>query len=163
TDRNGNANAAWSFDGISNYMVAAGDGLPIGNAERTVTMWVDMADQHGQWGITSWGNGDCTGLMFGLGYQGSTTFWGGCDDIQSAPTFPTATWTFVAVVFTQTNNIELWTNTTSQTFQLGTDLATNASQLFVGGETITNDVGNFRNYFAGAIDNLRIYNRALTD
>lgn len=32
----------------------------------------------------------------------------------------------------------------------------------MGGETI-NNVGSFRNYFPGALDDIRIYDRALTD
>lgn len=162
-DRAGNADSAFSFDGVAAYMVAAGDGLPINNDARTLTAWVNMADQHGQWGFLHWGTGDCSSLMFGLGYEGGTTFWGGCNDYVAPSTFATSAWTFVAVVFTPTNGISLFTNGTKDSTILGADLATNASQLFVGAETTSNDVNDFRNFFAGAIDSVRIYDRALSD
>ncbi len=44
TDRNGNANSAYFFDGASANMVASGAGLPIGNGARTMTAWVNSSD-----------------------------------------------------------------------------------------------------------------------
>ncbi len=162
-DRNGVANAAYSFDGNKNYMVAPNAGLPTGNAPRTVTMWLDMADQHAQWAIVQFGTGDCTAREFGVGYQGSTSFWSGCNDVQSGMKFLTGKWTFIAVVFTPPTTLKIWTDTAVKTATVGTKLDTGAGQLFVGAETTQNDVNMFRNHYKGAIDELRIYDHALTD
>jgi len=158
-DRNGQADSAYSFsDGT--WIQAAGDALPIGNDSRTLTAWVNLQDDHGQWGIISWGTGDCTGLMWGLGYQGSATFWGGCNDWQSGTYIPTDTWTWVAVRFTAPNHVTIRVNDTDMSADIGY-ADTQASNLWIGGETTDN--ADFRNYFHGSLDSIRIYNRALTD
>ncbi len=162
-DRFGTANAAYFFDGNKNYMVAPNAGLPVGTVERTMTMWINMADQHAQWSIVQFGTGDCTGGEFALGYQGSTSFWSGCNDAKSGMTFSTGTWTFVAVVFTPPTSLKIWTNTAVKSVTVGTKLNTGAGQLFVGAETTQNDVNGFRNHYKGAVDSLRIYDHALTD
>ena len=161
-DRNGTANSAYAFDG-SSWIEAAGDSLPIGNSSRTLTMWLKPNPSVPLWGIVYWGQNDCTGNMWGLGYEGSATFWGGCNDFESGLTIPAdGTWTFVAVSFAAPNHIHIRVNGAYADQDLGAP-ATPASKLWIGGETTTNDSGNFRNHYDGAIDSLRIYNRALTD
>ena len=161
TDRFGNADSAYAFDG-SQHMTADGASLPIGLAARTLTMWMKMADQHGQWGIVHWGDGDCNSLMFGLGYQGATTFWGGCNDLGSNSQIALDTWTFVAVVFEPNNTIKLWTDGVVLS-QTAAELATTASKLWIGAETTNDQVTGIRNHFVGSLDAIRIYNRALSD
>ena len=39
TDRGGNVNSAYYFDGLSNYISSTPVGLPIGNAARTISAW----------------------------------------------------------------------------------------------------------------------------
>jgi hypothetical protein len=39
TDRGGNLNSAYYFDGLSNYISSTPVGLPIGNAARTISSW----------------------------------------------------------------------------------------------------------------------------
>jgi hypothetical protein len=163
-DRNGTANSAYAFDG-SSWIEAVGDSLPIGNASRTLTMWLNPNPGNALWGIVYWGKNDCTGNMWGLGYQGSATFWGGCNDFGTGLTIPSdgTTWTFVAVSFTAPNHIHVRVNGAYADQVLGTNPMTQASELWIGGETTTNDDTNFRNHYNGAIDSIRVYNRALTD
>ncbi|MFL5307613.1 MAG: LamG-like jellyroll fold domain-containing protein [Polyangia bacterium] len=161
TGHDGTADGAYSFDG-SSWIQAPGDDLPIGNTDRTLTAWVNPAAGSGSlWGIIYWGQNDCTGYMWGLGNQGSATFWGGCNDWGSPMALAPDTWSFVAVRFTAPNTIRIRVNGTVADHTLGVNPATQASNLWLGGETIDN--GNFRNYFDGSIDSVRIYNRALTD
>ena len=64
---------------------------------------------------------------------------------------------------TAPNHIHIRVNGQSADHDMGTNPMTQPSELWMGGETITNQNTNFRNYYNGAIDSVRIYNRALTD
>ena len=161
-DRNAKANSAYSFNGAS-WIEAVGDSLPIGNSDRTLTMWINPTTGSNLWGLVYWGQNDCTGNMWGFGYQSSATFWGGCNDFGSGLTIPTGTWTFVALRQTAPNHIHIRVNGQSADHDMGTTPMTQPSELWMGGETTTNQNTNFRNYYNGAIDSVRIYNRALTD
>ncbi len=161
-DRNGVANGAYAFDGAS-WIEAAGDSLPIGSSDRTLTMWLNPNPGNALWGIVYWGQNACTGVMWGLGYQDSATFWGGCDDFASGLTIPVGTWTFVAVSFTAPSHIHVRVNDQAADQDLDASPMTPASKLWIGGETTTNDDTNLRNFYNGAIDSIRIYDRALTD
>jgi MSHA biogenesis protein MshQ len=132
-----------------------------GAGARTMSMWIYPANTNNGTGVFYQGNGDCNGLMFGLGHQPLNFFWGGCRDANAVTGLPVNTWTFVGVVFTPPDNIKLYTGTTVETFTVP-DINTATSNLWVGGETISNNLV-FRNHFTGRLDELRIYNRALTD
>ncbi|HVY37900.1 MAG TPA: LamG domain-containing protein, partial [Polyangia bacterium] len=160
TGHDGTADGAYSFDGNS-WIQAPGDGLPIGNGDRTLTAWVNPSGTDGLWGIIYWGQDDCTGYMWGLGNQNNATFWGGCNDWVSPMALAPDTWSFVAVRFTAPNIVRIRVNSTVADHTLGVNPDTHASNLWMGGET-TNNSG-FRDYFNGSIDSVRIYNRALTD
>jgi hypothetical protein len=162
TGHSGKPNTAYAFNGSTSFLVAPGGGLPVGNAARTLTFWTKPASARLQWGITSWGTGDCTGLMFGLGSE-PTTFWAGCDDVGDGAGIPSGSWTFLAAVFSPSNKIRVFVNAKGTTYTLSTNLNTNASSLYIGADTITNSTSNLRNYFAGSIDSIRIYGRALSD
>jgi len=161
-DRKGTANSAYGFNG-SAWIEAVGDSLPIGSSNRTLTMWLNPSGGNALWGIVYWGQNDCTGNMWGFGYESSATFWGGCNDYQSGLAVPSGSWTFVAVRFTAPNHIHMRVNGQATDYDLGTVPMTPAGELWIGGETTTNSNTNFRNHYNGAIDSVRIYNRALTD
>ncbi len=163
TDRRGNANGAYEFDG-SSYMFADGAGLPTGGAARTMTMWVYPEDDNGHWGILHQGAFDCTGLMFGIGRQGgNSTFWGGCNDRGSTSPLPLDTWTFVGIVLEDATTVTIYTGAgAGETFTLGTAVSTPASNLWLGGETTGDSADSIRNYFSGKVDEVRVYGRALT-
>jgi hypothetical protein len=149
-DRHGNAQSAYSFDGTE-WIQAIGDSLPIGSTENTVR------------GIVSWGQQNCTGNMWGFGYVGTAVFWGGCDDYTSALTLPTDAWSFVALRFTGPNHLHLRINGQVADQDLANNAMTQASNLWIGAQTATNDAADIAGYYFGAIDSVRIYNRALTD
>jgi hypothetical protein len=69
----------------------------------------------------------------------------------------------VALRFTAPNHIHVRVNDQAVDHDLGAEPTTQASKLWMGGETITNDDTSFRNHDDGALDSVRIYNRALTD
>jgi hypothetical protein len=162
TGHSGNANGAYMFDGTAAYMNAPGAALPIGGAARTMTLWVNPSSMNRLFGIVSWGQGDCTGLMFGLGSQGGT-FWGGCDDAGDGAGIPVGSWTFLAAVFTPPDQMRIFVNAAATGYMLTTPLNTNASSLWIGAETLDDTAADARAYFAGSIDSIRIFDHALSD
>ena len=56
TDRNGNANSAYSFDGVSNYIRCTNSGI-VGNNSRTICFWV-KTNSTSPGSIISYGNND---------------------------------------------------------------------------------------------------------
>jgi hypothetical protein len=68
----------------------------------------------------------------------------------------------VAVRFTSPNHFRVRVNGQTMDADLGAP-NTQPSELWMGGETITNQNTDFRNHYRGAIDSVRIYDRALTD
>ena len=159
-DRDGNPNSAYSFDGTA-WIQAAGDSLPIGGADRTLTMWLNPSDGNAVSGIVYWGQQNCTGNMWGLGYVGSVAFWGGCDDFESGLTLPSNSWSFVALQFTGPNHLHVRVNGQAVDQDLASDPMTMASELWIGAQTFTNEAADFSAYYVGAIDSVRIYDRAL--
>jgi hypothetical protein len=155
-------NGAYMFDGTSAFMTAPGADLPTGSDARTLTMWINPSTTARQYGIVSWGAGNCTGFMFGLGSEGDT-FWGGCDDAGNGAGVSKSTWTFLAAVFTPPQSIKMFVNGTSQSYPLSAPLETHASTLWIGADTLTNAPTALLDHYAGAIDSIQIYNRALTD
>jgi hypothetical protein len=155
-------NGAYMFDGTSAFMTAPGADLPTGSDARTLTMWINPSTTVRQYGIVSWGEGDCTALMFGLGSEGAT-FWGGCDDAGNGAGVTKSTWTFLAAVFTPPKSVKVFVNAAGTGYTLTTPLQTHASTLWIGADTVTNAPTAFLGHYAGAIDSIQIYNRALTD
>ncbi len=100
--------------------------------------------------------------MFGIANQGAAGFWGGCNDFITDMVLNPNDWAFVAVRFTAPDMISVRVNSQVETMQLGT-VDTQPSSLYIGAET-TDDGGDFRNYFNGELDDVRIYcNRDLSD
>lgn len=158
-NRFGDLNSAYYFSG--GYIQANIPQLPLGAAPRTLTAWIKPEMTGVIWGSIMYGNGDCTGKMFGLSRQpnGQVGLWGGCQD-WSAPLYATNnTWSFVAITY-ENGTIRIfengaWANVT------GNPLATTMSRFYIGAETIS-DGSYFRYNFLGAIDDVRLYNRALS-
>jgi hypothetical protein len=166
TGHSGKANSAYLFNGTSNYMTVPGSRLPIANAARTFSMWVKPTTTTLNSEITLWGQGDCVnggGNMFGLGSRPNEVFYGGCDSAGGAAGIPVGSWTFLAAVFTPPNQMRVFINGTGTTYSLATNLNTQPSALWIGGETVTNSASNIRSYFSGSIDSIRIYDHALSD
>jgi hypothetical protein len=135
--------------------------LPQGNEHRTVSAWVRPTNNSNTWGMVQFGTGDCTGKMWGLGRQGGKfSLWGGCKDWVSNLSIPTNEWSFVVLRYNGTkvrayvNGV--WEETTLNGFN------TQISELFIGAET-TNNGSSFRSYFKGGIDEVAVWNEAITN
>jgi hypothetical protein len=158
-NRFGDINSACYFYG--GYVNATVPQLPLGGAPRTLTAWIRPEMTTVIWGSIMYGNGDCQGKMFGLSRQpnGQVGLWGGCQD-WSAPLYATnSMWSFVAIVY-ENGTIRIFKNGAWASVTGGA-LATTMSRLWIGVESVF-DNSYFRYTFRGTIDDVRLYNRALS-
>ncbi|HUB09401.1 MAG TPA: LamG-like jellyroll fold domain-containing protein [Myxococcales bacterium] len=173
--------SAIQYDGQSTYVLVqdAGSVLPSGNAPRSVSAWIylDSGDLDSPFGtsgdIVQMGYGNCVpadGNMFGLGAtpppQGAgwiLTVWGGCDDYGSGLSLPPEQWLFVGATF-DGSHLAAYVNDQSESPDGGMAYATTPGEpMYVGFENLNgspNDTGS--GHFAGIIDELRVYDRALS-
>jgi len=135
--------------------------LPKGNEHRTISAWVKPTNNADSWGnIVTFGTGDCTGKMWGLGRRsGKFAIWGGCKDWTTNLSIPQNEWSFVVVTYDGTY-VKAYVNGEQQQTTLN-GFNTQISELFIGAET-TNNGASFRNYFQGGIDEVAIWNESLT-
>jgi len=169
-DRLGATNKAFRFNGASDRISASVASLPLGNSPRSMTAWIKPdSDAYPVNGVVHYGSGDCNGLMFGISFSkglGGTSnynnigFWGGCQDYFANLFTPSNQWSFVAATY-DGSSIRLYVNEFSETNAIGPLNALN-SQLWIGAETI-NAGASFRGFFKGAIDQVRVFSRALSD
>ena len=135
--------------------------LPQGNGSRTVTAWVRPTNNNNTWSMVQFGTGDCTGKMWGLGRRnGKLGLWGGCKDWTSNLSIPSNEWSFVVLRYNGTKVRAYVNGTWDETTLNGFN--TQISDLFIGGET-TNNGSSFRSYFTGDIDEVAIWNKALSN
>jgi prepilin-type N-terminal cleavage/methylation domain-containing protein len=159
----GKVNGAYNFNGSSNYIASTNNSSTItGNSQRTISAWVKLetSDNTKNGDIVTTGSGDCTSKMFSAGsLDYKLHFWSACNDQSSNITIPTNEWVFVAIVYGG-SNISATVNQTTVTISKS-GFSTAASKLFIGAET-TNNGSSFRKYFDGGIDEVSIWNRALS-
>jgi hypothetical protein len=156
----GKFGGALMFGGTSDYvLVKTPPNIPLADTPRTIAGWINDQGSNANWGsIICYGANDCNGLMFGIGKQGSLTFWGGCKDFQTGTALPQNEWAFVAITYDQ-KNITVWLNDKAIPIAM-TAFNTPTSNLFMGAETINNGAG-FRQYYKGLIDEFAIFDVAL--
>ena len=165
-DRYGNANSACNFDGLTSYISGTGVNLPQSNVSRTISLWVKTP------GGFSQSIGQC-GAVFNYGTLSYKQRFGVllednslnnylCSQSNDYPTSSPVsnnTWTNIVWVYSNTNLYLYVNGILSST---GTILEINTTgQNFVMGNTIPNSLGQYE-YYKGAIDDMFIYNRALT-
>ena len=136
--------------------------FPLGNGARTLSAWVNLDTyKNGIGNIIHYGNNDCTGLMYGMGSSnGKLTFWGGCRDWVTNLTIPLNQWVNIAMVYNGAGTLTAYVNGNSETFNIGS-LNTQASRLIMGLES-TNNGGSYRNSMDGQMDEVKMFNKALT-
>ncbi len=160
---NGKSGGALSFDGENDYMNIPDLGISsLDVTEVTIEAWINpnSYDVSGYTGIIvnkedAWEIGlkNSTGELQGASAPGCWR-WAGTYVV------PLNTWTHVAVVWTGTNEYHYVNGTLVDTFtDCSTPLTTNDQDLRVGAR---GGDGSPNSYFKGIIDEVRVYNRALT-
>jgi hypothetical protein len=154
-DRHGLANCALAFDGAENWAGTMSSGVPTGRAPRTLALW-------------AWRDANQTAARAGVvmtGYAGTRTKFG-LDFLQTnqvlrarpgleAP-FPAGQWVHLATTYDGVRT-RLYVDGRF-TGQVTERLNTVHARLYLG----VNALVRGATHFHGALDELRIYNRALT-
>ncbi len=173
SDRFGNSNSAYSFDGISDYIKIESSGT-LSVSKITVSSWIKLEQnigntqariicrQNTNGGKESWGL-----EIFGNGYSSSTgnnlTFHSGngsdAKKLISPVNLEAGKWYHVVAVNDGNNqSIYINANLSSVTPSTGNVYSSNNAPIHIGK---TNPGNTF--FFPGDIDDIRIYNRALSD
>jgi hypothetical protein len=169
SDRFGNNNSAYSFNGSSNYIKMINPG-PLGNTSRTVSVWVKTTDTRSERIIVSWGafgqvgadfnlwsNYSCNGFSFDINYSARTY----------NSQFSNGQWNNYVVVFdnslgTTISNVKVYQNSTllsSVCANVGTGVINTLSSFPI---TVGRYHGSNEDHLNGNIDDIGVWNRALT-
>ena len=178
SDRFGINGKAYDFNGINNFIEGISTNLPLGNSARSVSAWVSMPgiNYNNINFITSWGYGDANqssankafGVMIGagltvMGIWPSFTSSQNENNIIYNTNFSTNDYYHIVVTIDSLGFFKFHINSTLVYSSNITDMATiaNGGVFRIGRSTHTNTDG-WAGYFLGKIDDLAIYNRALT-
>lgn len=163
TDRYGMGNSAYSFNGTSSYIEADILNYPLKGESRTITGWfkadVPTASKEFDFGLLNYGNTTDPDHWFKISFylKGYLDIQFDDKTFQSQDNYFNNEWTFFAMTFDDaTNTYSLYIN---NVYKMGgtADLYTNGfDTLFSIGRNKSN------NYFEGAIDDIGIWNRVLT-
>lgn len=175
-DRFGNPNKAYSFGG-SDFISSNPKGLPINNSARSFTAFIfyQNTPSYNDWScILSYGGdyavpGTINDLFIGLSTADRIYMNHGEYGVTSTPASSySGKWIHVAVVYDGINlsNIRIFINgveqpATSFNNRALTQLTTVNGMMTIGRTNLTYG-GNRNFYFKGLIDDVRVYNRALT-
>jgi photosystem II stability/assembly factor-like uncharacterized protein len=175
TDRFGKANSAYSFDGVSSYIHASATPLPAN--ERTISIWFFTDDLSTRPFLMGYGGGTCgTSFYMILNHRDysnayHTSSHCGANLLSAAYTTPpTGKW-YHWVVTSGADSTKYYINgkkiysspvvfkntgVTGKVFGIGVGVAPD-------GNSVWADLAGGAGYFKGKLDDLSIYNRALTE
>ena len=154
----GKYGGALSFNGSSSLVTipnAASLQLTTG---MTLEAWVDPSTVNANWRDVIY-KGDDNYYLEGTSANGSLPGGGGtfvANPVYGASALTANSWTFLAVSYDKTT-LRLYVNGTQvATLAATANIATSSNPLQIGGDSL------YGQYFAGLIDNVRVYNTALT-
>jgi len=174
SDRHGNNNSAYSFDGQNDYIEAEASKLP--SAERTISLWFYANTVENRPGLLGYGGisgKKGTSWLMGLNMNGRKSFHMSCHWLINRIDYyytnsPVEDW-YHCVITTDSNGTRIYINgveeVSNTTFVSNTYV--DARELGIGVVSSPNGIvpyadGNTK-YFYGSIDDIRIYNRALNE
>lgn len=163
SDRFGTSNSAYSFNGTSSYIEANVLNYPLKGESRTITGWfkadAPTVSNEYDFCLLNYGNIDDPNYWFKISFysKGYLDIQFDAETFQSQENYFNNEWTFFAMTFDDASNTySLFIN---NVYKMGgsADLYTNGfGNLFTIGRNKLN------NYFEGAIDDIGIWNRVLT-
>ncbi len=169
-DRFGQTDGAYLFDGVDDYIVAAADALP--TAERTVSFWFKTDTVENRPGMLGYGGNTCgTSWLMGVNLSGAESFRMSSHCNVNTINYnydrnPTGKWVHYAVTTNAggaTIYVDGMAKAHNTTFVSNTYVA--GKELIIGAVIGPDGLGPYTDagvgYFAGAIDEVCIYDRAL--
>ncbi|MEP9390257.1 FG-GAP-like repeat-containing protein [Mesorhizobium sp. KR9-304] len=149
---------AFSFDGIDDSFSAPSTGLPTGNSDRTLSLWMKAdAFGSGESFLAGYGNFGSGGQTYALGTSGDTLFFSQWGNAVFGPSLEAGQWYHVAVtnvgnsVTLYLDGVAVATGTMSINTPAGTDFLAGARpQISIPG------------LLQGEVDDIQVYDRALT-
>ncbi|HMO87030.1 MAG TPA: immunoglobulin domain-containing protein, partial [Lacipirellulaceae bacterium] len=160
-DRFGVPGAAMQFDGIDDVIIVSPTNrLPGGNGERTMAVWFRGDDsREAPGGLVHYGSGN-VGTQSGLGFHGGNAlFWGGTQDF-AAGRPAIGEWHFFAAAYRPDGTLVVCLNGQLLTNQLGQLQTISTTNFWIGAVTVDEGASFVRRH-RGAVDDVRIYDRAL--
>ena len=167
---NGEVGQAFQLDGTSGYVeVPASDSLNVGTGNGfTVEGWINPNDVSVQRPIVEWKFDGQTGVHLWLSVGGAGCLYGNIVDVSnaahaltsSAGTIQTGVFQHVALTYDKGSGMAnlYWNGSVVATANLGSFTPKTSTDLLLGSRVAP--TGNF--YYAGVLDEVSLYNRALT-
>lgn len=152
----GDSAGSYSFNGSTDYFSSQGGDLPFGANPRTLCAWINPSSYPTLKMIVSYGNPGSNGASIGLAFSPNNIgFVGWANDYMPTFQVPLNTWTHLCGVYS---------GTTATIYINGSSIGSSAYTL----NTVTGNfyIGNWvdlAGHFPGKIDNVQIYNKALTN
>ncbi len=158
-DRFGNPNGAYLFDGTDDYIHVPLNINPSQHPQLTITAWAKANDATPIRQVISHDDGGFDRSL-GIDYRGGGEGWSafsGSAGVLGFQPVELGAWTFLAITYDQVNSIvRLYVNDTLQFEETGA-MGEGHDFLRIGSNP------NFVEYFDGAIDDVKIYNRVLLE
>jgi hypothetical protein len=155
-DRFGNANVAASFTGSGYLEVVGHSGLPVGSAERTVSLWLKTSVTTSA-SFLNWGTASGTGTRFGLTATPDTDYFVGENaDVTGTKKINDGAWHNIVVTFDGNQVLTIYVDNDFSAAN-ARPLDTKGNDLEIGRTA----VDHVPEPYTGLVDDVRIYDRVL--
>ena len=175
TDRFGNANSAYNFDGSNNHILVSDNSTLSGFSDITISLWVNIsqfpsASNPFSGLVTKWyGSGSCGGMTdnYACYLRTNNQFVAGTnqyrnypDMLQSPSNLSTSNWYHLVMVHNSTTGGSIYINgSLVSTYNTSGALCSSTNPLYFGCD---NGLGAINRFFNGKLDDIGIWNRALS-
>ena len=162
TDRKGNTNSAYGFDGANDYIESVNNISITGSADRTVCIWLNPLASSKVLSFLGWGQGYSSGDNFlKLAPSGTIILNFNYNDHYTPTNVVLRNkWQLITSVYSG-GVMKMYVDN-KLTTNISMSINTGASPLTLGMVTRLEVVSGWSDYFYGSIDDVRIYNRVLT-
>jgi hypothetical protein len=172
-DRFGNPNRAYHFDGVDDYISFDTSKLPLGNSSRTISAWIKAESWPPEaipglgpratvigWGADDWQKLSELQIVSGRLQFHCYDAWG--RDVTSNAVLELNQWYHLAIVYAAEGSASVYVNGIEDKYGPGAlDTPTGTGRIGAYPDPKTN--GFDASYFHGIIDDVSVYNQALTD
>jgi len=162
SDRFGNANSAYSFNGSGDYIISDAP-LPTGSSARSISIWFNTTSASGSNGwfsntAISWGSPSDNALCSISIYQGMLDFgaFGNPYDVHTWVVVNDGNWHHAVVVY-DGSTLKIFLDGVEVASEIRT-LNTSFSSLYIGSRS-----GQSNQYMDGLVDDARVFDRALSE